>query len=97
MTKANAMKVETTLGTTELEQGLHPGRAAEVVRIALIAAGLLLIFNSSGLARWTQNLPSNAATAAIAEAAAVWNERMQTLGPAKLFDRVREQYKINQD
>ncbi len=95
MPKAFINNADTTLGTQELEQGMHPGRAADVLRIALIALVLLLIFNASGLARWTQNLPSNAATAAIAEAASEWNDQMQNLGPAKLFDHLREKFKIN--
>ncbi len=94
MPKAYIIEKDTTLGTQELEQGMHPGRATDFVRIAMIAVVLLLTFNAGGLGRWTQNLPSNAATAAIAEAAAEWNDQMQTLGPAKVFDYLRDKFKI---
>ena len=95
MTTSFETNSDTTFGTQELEQGMYPGRAADVLRIALVAVVLLLTFNSSGLARWTQNLPSNAATAALAEAASEWNDKMQNLGPARVFDQLRDHFKIN--
>ena len=77
-------------GTDELERGMKPGRAADVARIGLIAVALLLIFNAGGLARWTQNLPSSAGNAWIAEMAGEWNAAMQKLGPAAWFDAIRD-------
>ena len=94
MPKAFGSNSTSALGTQELEQGMHPGRAADVLRIGLIAIAMLLVFNSGGLATWTQNLPSNSMSAALAEAASEWHRQMQNLGPAKLFEQLREQFKF---
>ena len=80
---------EARLGTQELEQGMHPGRAGDVARIAGIAIVMLLVFNAGGLAKWTETLPSNATTAWIAEQTAGWHRSMRNLGPAEVFDRLR--------
>ena len=90
MAKAKIHEPETGPGTRELERGMHPGRAADVARIALIAVAMLLVFNAGGLAKWTETLPSNAATARLAEMAAAWSGLMHDLGPAQLFDWLRE-------
>ena len=83
------------LGTVELESGMHPGRAADVLRIGLIAVAMLLVFNAGGLAKWAQNLPSSATNAWLADLAGAWHDLMQRLGPAEFFDWLRERFKID--
>ncbi len=77
------------VGTEELERGLRAGQAWHVAVIGVIAVTMLLTVNSGGLARWTQALPSNAATAWLAERAADWHALMLRLGPAATYERLR--------
>lgn len=86
--------VDQALGTHELERGMAPGRARDVLKIGLIVIAMLLVFNAGGLAKWTQSLPSNAAYAWLAETASDWEQTMRRYGPAELFERLRERYKI---
>ena len=100
MPKTHEIRQETKLGsrelgTIELENGMRPGRAADVLRIGFIAVVMLLVFNAGGLAKWTQSLPSSATNAWIAELAGAWHNAMQHLGPAELFDWLRERFKID--
>lgn len=85
-----AHEIEPELGTEELEKGMRPGRARDVGRIGLIAVALLLVINSGGLAKWTESLPSTASNAWIAERAFDWHELMKKLGPAVVFERIRD-------
>lgn len=77
------------IGTEDLERGLRAGHARQFAIIALIAIAMLATFNAGGLARWTQALPSNAATLWLAEQAADWHALMRRLGPAALYDKAR--------
>ena len=90
MAKTKSPDPDTRPGTEELEQGMQPGRAADIARIVAIAVAMLLVFNAGGLAKWAEALPSNAACAWLAEVAAAWSKAMHDLGPAELFDRLRE-------
>ena len=83
------------VGTEELERGMRAGRAVDILKIGLIAVALLLVFNSDGLAKWTQTLPSSATNAWLAEQADGWHQLMTRLGPAALFDRLRERWRID--
>lgn len=80
----------TELGTEELEAGMRPSRARDVVTIGLIAVTMLALFNSAALVSWTQQLPSTATNAWLAERAGAWHSLMQRLGTAQLFARVKE-------
>lgn len=82
------------IGTQELERGLRAGRAGDALKIGVAAVALLLIFNSGGLARWTQALPSSTTNAWIAERANDWHRLMVRLGPGAVFEEVRERYRI---
>ena len=86
---------EQPLGSQELEKGMKPGRARDVLVIGLIAAAMLLVFNAGGLAKWTQSLPSNAAYARLAEIASDWDQAMRRSGPAEWFEALRERFKID--
>lgn len=81
------------LGTEELERNMRPGRARDAGCIGAIAITVLLVCNSGGLVTWTQALPSNATNAWISERASNWHEAMTRLGPAAVFDRLRERFK----
>jgi hypothetical protein len=78
-------------GTEDLERSMRPGRAREFALIYLLVAAMLLVFNSGGLVRWTQALPSTAANAWIADRAGEWHALMLRLGPAARFERLREE------
>lgn len=85
---------EPARGTEELEKGMTPGRARDALKVGLIAVAVLLAFNSGGLAKWTQSLPSNAFYVGIAETASDWDQAMRRVGPAELFEALRERFKI---
>ena len=80
----------TDLGSEELEKGMHPAPARHVAIIAGIAVALLLTFNSGALATWTQTLPSTALNLWLSERAGDWHALMLRLGPALIFERLRE-------
>ncbi len=64
------------MGTEDLETGMRPSRASTFGTIAVNAIILLLVFNSGGLVRWTQRLPSSPAAIWVAERAADWDRLM---------------------
>jgi ferric-dicitrate binding protein FerR (iron transport regulator) len=76
-------------GTEDLERGMRRGHARQLAVIAGIAVLMLLVFNSGGLARWTQSLPSTPGNVQIAEWAQDWHALMTRLGPAAFFERLR--------
>ena len=77
-------------GTIELETGMRPQRLRVLPPIMAIALALLLVFNSQGLVKWTQNLPSTTFNQHVADAAGWWHGAMTRLGPAKAFDTLRD-------
>ncbi len=81
-------------GALELERGMTPGRTRDALKIGLIAVAMLVVFNSAGLAKWTQSLPSNSVCAWLAETASDWDQAMRHWGPAGLFEQLRERFKI---
>ena len=76
------------LGTQDLEKGMRPSRAFDFRTIAVNAVLILLLFNSVGLMRWTQTLPSDALNIWLAERAADW-DRLMHVSPAEVFERVK--------
>jgi hypothetical protein len=84
---------ENGIGTQDLEKGLRSSPASTFRTIAINAVVLLLVFNSAGLVRWTQALPSNPATAWLAERAADWHRLMQ-IPPADVYESVKKVLKV---
>ena len=82
------------LGHEDLEAGMRAGHARKVPVIAVIAFAMLLTFNSGGLVKWMEGLPSNATTAWLAERAGDWHGRMRDLGPARVFEDLRQRLKV---
>ena len=85
---------ESLIGTEELERGLRPSRAAAFATIACNAVLVLLIFNSAGLVKWAQGLPSHPVSIWVAERAADWGRAMQT-SPAEMYEAVRQRLKVD--
>lgn len=56
----------------------------------LVAALVLAVFNSDGLSVWARNLPGHPVSDRIVYAADQWHELMQTLGPARISQTVRD-------
>ncbi len=83
-------RMDERLGTEELERGMRPGRARDAGLILLIAVAVVAIFNSGGLVRWTERLPSSDVSVWIIERALQWDDTMRRLGPATLFEQIRE-------
>ena len=77
------------LGTEDLEKGLRPSPAREFAVIAAIAVSIMLVFNSGGLVRWTQRLPSSETSLWIATRAFEWDELMQRAGTAQFMESLR--------
>jgi hypothetical protein len=77
------------LGTQDLEAGLRPSRAREFAVIAAIAVSIMFVFNSGGLVRWTQRLPSSETSLWIATRAYEWHELMQRIGTAQPMESLR--------
>ncbi|HRD76777.1 MAG TPA: hypothetical protein PK264_12720 [Hyphomicrobiaceae bacterium] len=82
------------LGTEDLEKGMRAGKARHVIPIALIAIAMLATFNSGGLVKWSERLPSHEASLWVAEKAAAWHELMLELGPARVFEDVKVRLRI---
>ena len=76
-------------GSQDLEKGLRPSRASAFATVAVNAILLLAVFNSGGLVRWTQQLPSGAVTAWVAERAADW-DRLMHVPPPEMFQYVKK-------
>jgi len=77
-------------GTDDLERGMRAGRASHFAAIAGIVVLMLVTINSGGLARWTQSLPSTPLNLKLAEIAADWHSAMLRVGPAALYEQLRE-------
>ena len=74
-----------------------PGNARTAASAMLIAFAIFLVFESEGLRHFTRDLPGNALTDAMVEAADSWHALMERLGPARVqpsvrqfFDRLRD-------
>lgn len=78
------------VGARDLEKGLRPTRAAAFVPIATTAIAMLLICNAAGLERWTRELPPGLAGAGLSDRAAAWHRLMVRLGPATIYDALRQ-------
>lgn len=78
------------LGTKELEHGMRTGRARDAGVVMLITVALLAVFNSGGFVRWAERLPSNDMSFWINERALQWDDFMRRLGPATVFEQIRE-------
>jgi hypothetical protein len=84
----------------EAEEARAPdtsGNARTAAGAMLIAFAIFLVFESEGLRHFTRDLPGNAVTDAMVEAADSWHGLMERLGPARVqpavrevFDRLRE-------
>lgn len=81
------------MGTEELEKGLRASPASAFATIACNAVLVLLIFNSAGLVKWAQLLPSHPASIWVAERAADWHKIMQT-SPADMSEAIRQRLKV---
>jgi hypothetical protein len=77
------------LGSQDLEKGLRPSRASAFATVAVNAILLLAVFNSGGLVRWTQQLPSSPVAAWVAERAADW-DRLMHVPPPEIFQYVKK-------
>lgn len=82
------------VGTQDLEKGLRASRASAFATIACNAILVLLVFNSAGLLRWTQQLPSHPASIWVAERAADWHRLMQ-VSPAEMYEAIRQRIKVD--
>jgi hypothetical protein len=56
----------------------------------LVAAAVLLVFNSAGLRTWAHGLPGNAATDVVVKSADWWHSVMQRAGVAAAMAAVRD-------
>jgi hypothetical protein len=63
--------------------------ARYAARAMLVAVAVLMLFSSEGICRFTRDLPGNAATDAMVDAADRWHGLMQRLGAAQLGPAVR--------
>ena len=88
------------LARRDAEKAAAPDTAANARGAALamlIAFALFLVFESEGLRHFTRDLPGNAATDVMVDAADRWHALMLRLGPAHVapavwdaFERLRE-------
>jgi hypothetical protein len=83
------------VGTQDLEKGLRPSPASAFAIIAVNALILLLVLNSGGLVRWTQQLPSGPAAAWVAERAADWDRLMRVPSP-EMFEYFKKRLQIGE-
>jgi hypothetical protein len=86
---------DSEMGTQDLEKGMRPSRASAFATIAAIALTLLLVFNSGGLVRWTQQLPSGPVAAWVAERAADW-DRLMRVPPPEMLEYVKKRLQIGE-
>ena len=83
------------VGTKDLEKGMRPSSAATFATIAANALILLLAFNSAGLVRWTQQLPSRRRRRGCAERAADW-DRLMHVPPPEMFEQLKKRLQIGE-
>jgi hypothetical protein len=78
------------VGTDDLEAGLLPSRASSFLVIAVIAVGLLGVFNARSLVDWTRQPQPGPGIAALEKPAIAWRDWMVRLGPAAGFEKLRQ-------
>lgn len=81
------------LGTHDLEKGMRPSPAYTFQTIAVNALILLLLFNSAGLVRWAQQLPSTPSNTWLAERAADW-DRLMHVPPADVLEGAKRLLRV---
>ncbi|MDM8559815.1 hypothetical protein [Candidatus Parabeggiatoa sp. HSG14] len=65
--------------------------------ILIIAVLTTAIFNPETLVIWTQNLPVNPITDTLLEVTEKWRDLMDGLGLTKVFDKLRELFRLFQE
>jgi hypothetical protein len=88
-------QADEAVGTKDLEKGMRPSRASAFATIAVNVILVLLVFNSGGLVRWTQALPSSPVTAWLAERAADW-DRLMHVPPPDMFEHLKKRLQIGE-
>jgi len=76
--------------TDDLEAGMLPSRASSFLVIAVIAVGLLAVFNSRSLVDWTRQPQPGPGIAALEKPAVAWHGWRVRLGPAADFEKLRQ-------
>jgi hypothetical protein len=78
------------LGTEDLEAGMRPSKAFDVVTIATILVVVLMLVNPRALVEWTRQPQPGPLIAALERPAVAWHGWMTALGPAAWFDDLRQ-------
>lgn len=68
------------------------GNARMAVVAMLISFAIIAVFNSEGAQHFTRDLPGNAFTDRLVEAAEGWHGLMEQLGPARIEPALRERF-----
>ena len=82
------------------EVGAKPNSAVNARSAAgamLIAFAVFVVFESEGIRHFSRDLPGNAATDLMVQAADRWHALMERLGPAHVQPAVREQFEQIRD
>ena len=81
-------------------EGRRPDSAANARTAAvamLVAFALFALFGSQGIRHFTRDLPGNALTDVLVNAADEWHDLMARLGPAQLQPAVRQRFERIRD
>lgn len=85
---------DNALGTEDMEKGMRPSSVSTGATILANVLLILLVFNSDGLMRWTQRLPSSPVAIWLAERAADWDALMNR-PPADVMRTLRAKFRID--
>lgn len=86
------------IGHSETEAGLDTAANVRSALVAmLVAFSLFALFDSKGIRHFARDLPGNAATDIIVDAADRWNGWMQALGLSHVGPAVRDVFDVVRD
>lgn len=87
--RRTACEDQQAVGTLDLEKGMRASHVSSFATILAIVLVMLAVFNSAGLVRWAQRLPSGPVSSWVAERAADWDHLMQN-PPSTVLKELRK-------
>lgn len=76
----------------DLARGMTPSSLLSACVIFFVGTVTLALFNAQGLSKWAQKLPEHSISEWLILASFSWQDAMEALGTAHVFEQVRQAF-----